>query len=174
MESKAPKRSLHRSGLSLPWDALQVSSWVVYLLNTGFCTFAIFQHQSGGGFIVWFICKAVLGCATIAATLRAVFSDPTDELFYSPPDASEQNKSHVANLELVGYCEYCDKTVLRESKHCKRCDRCVRGFDHHCRFVNQCVGARNYRSFIVLVTLSSLDLAFMLGYLVPDLVVSLK
>jgi palmitoyltransferase len=64
--------------------------------------------------------------------------------------------------------------VLKESKHCKRCDRCVRGFDHHCRFVNQCVGARNYRTFIVLVIISSLDLSFMLGFLVSDLVVSLR
>lgn len=174
MESKATKRPLYRSGLSFPWDSLQVSSWAVYLLNTAFCTFAILKNESGLQLVVWIVLKAVLGGSTVFATVWTVCSDPTDELFYSDAGADSHDKNELQNHELVGYCEYCDKTVLKESKHCKRCDRCVRGFDHHCRFVNQCVGARNYRTFIVLVIISSLDLSFMLGFLVSDLVVSLR
>lgn len=80
----------------------------------------------------------------------------------------------MKSLDCVGYCEYCQRNVLKDSKHCRRCNRCVRGFDHHCRFVNQCVGRRNYRLFIILLVLIVIDFTIKLTYLAYDLSISLK
>ena len=64
---------------------------------------------------------------------------------------------------VVGYCEYCQKNVVKESKHCMKCNRCIKGFDHHCRFINLCIGELNYHWFLTLVVCILLDLVCMLA-----------
>lgn len=47
----------------------------------------------------------------------------------------------------------CDGYVGDRSKHCGDCNRCVDVFDHHCKWMNNCIGQKNYRAFVVLVTM---------------------
>lgn len=118
------------------------------------------QHSSSYR-LVMIILKAILTAGSVILTAVCVFSDPTDEYFYMQSNAFDAMKYALPNNRLpdgVGYCEYCNKHVLHASKHCRRCDRCIRGFDHHCRFINQCVGVRNYRRFLMLVTILMLDM----------------
>ena len=171
MESKKEKRPPRRSGLTSPLDIFQILSWLFYFLCSSFVIYAIIKHQTGWKFIIWTSAKSLLSLAVITSTIMSVFSDPTDENFYEDPKPETENNQSphpTTNRTSLGYCEYCEKIVLKESKHCKRCDRCIREFDHHCRFVNQCVGVRNYKTFFTLVSILSLDLCTMSAFVIID------
>ena len=48
-------------------------------------------------------------------------------------------------------CITCNITRKPRTSHCKVCNNCVKGFDHHCTLLNNCIGARNLRSFNLLL-----------------------
>lgn len=68
------------------------------------------------------------------------------------------------------FCTLCNAEVRKFSKHCRSCDKCVDGFDHHCRWLNNCVGRKNYFTFVCLMAVSLVWLAFECGIGVAVLV----
>lgn len=158
------------SGFKCPWDSVQVTTWILYFASTGW-TFYLAGSDRGGlsdSNAPLFV-KIVLTLFTCTITAVCAITDPTDELFYldwNGEDSLKDNKYSRNNSrkwepEKIGYCEFCERNVLKDSKHCKLCNRCIREFDHHCRFINLCIGEANYPWFVTLMVSAILDLVFM-------------
>lgn len=160
------------SGFSCPWDLVQILTWTLYFISSGWIFFVVGSDKQGlaDSNIPLFV-KILLTITTTTLTTVCSITDPTDELFYL--DWNGQDKltgSKDWKPELVGYCEYCQRNVLKHSKHCKKCNRCIKHFDHHCRFINVCIGDANYTWFTVLVNTVVVDVTFMIVVLAVNIV----
>jgi palmitoyltransferase len=51
------------------------------------------------------------------------------------------------------YCHVCSVHVTEKAKHCSSCNKCVYSFDHHCVWLNTCIGGKNYRLFLLMLSL---------------------
>ena len=88
-------------------------------------------------------------------TLRISIINPVDQTVLS------ERKSKKLGLKFEGadypyYCSVCNTHVLISSKHCGACNKCIQNFDHHCKWLNTCIGSKNYKSFFVLICLTTL------------------
>jgi len=84
-----------------------------------------------------------------------IYTDPAeDEVIYKSQgprtDFDRHQHPHVIT-EL--YCHVCSVHVTEKAKHCSSCNKCIYSFDHHCIWLNTCIGGKNYRSFLLMLSL---------------------
>ena len=53
----------------------------------------------------------------------------------------------------IKYCITCDIYRPPRTVHCGLCNCCIERLDHHCPWLGTCIGKRNYKYFIIFVTL---------------------
>lgn len=61
------------------------------------------------------------------------------------------------------YCDTCGIYRPPRTVHCAICDLCIEGFDHHCPWLGVCIGLRNYRYFLLFLSLLCAQLLFSVG-----------
>ena len=79
------------------------------------------------------------------------------------------------SLLRLRFCQTCNAQlgcVYRppRASHCHTCDSCVEKFDHHCPWVGTCIGKRNYSSFLLFLTSTSLAALFALAISVSHVI----
>lgn len=131
-----------KSGFSLPSNAFQIGSWVVFAALTAFFYAWLFLFLQRTERIALGIAFGVLSLATGGMALAATGIDPADRLIY---DAATQNRHPREVPPGHLHCYRCSHAVKQSSKHCSVCEKCVEGFDHHCVWLNNCIGTHNYR-----------------------------
>lgn len=143
---------VRKNGLQLPLNCLQVLAWVLAAFEVGFISAFLYSDKTVIPCIVMFIVEFLL----LLLMVLLYFIDPT-----ARKTKGESGKS---------FCRICDLAVSLRAKHCGQCNRCTEGFDHHCKWLNNCIGDKNYRLFIVLVVVLSLDKVFILFFVVNSLI----
>ncbi|KAI9274643.1 DHHC palmitoyltransferase-domain-containing protein [Phascolomyces articulosus] len=72
------------------------------------------------------------------------------------------------------YCETCRIYRPPRASHCRQCDNCVENEDHHCIWLNNCIGKRNYRSFFVCISASTVLCLYIIGFCLVHMLTMLQ
>ena len=129
-----------RNGFEIPYDELQVTSWILFPVLA----------------LYWFV--GVLPCLRLL--LKICLSVPFVSIFVlcayfafetTKTDAKDTNFTNAPSLAAlpgdVKKCYICEKEVASLTMHCRLCRKCIDGFDHHCKWLNTCIGQKNYKAF---------------------------
>ncbi|XP_027336236.1 probable protein S-acyltransferase 12 isoform X3 [Abrus precatorius] len=87
---------------------------------------------------------------------------------WRPHQSNSQVRFDLEPTPSPVYCSRCQNAKPPRCHHCSICQRCVLKMDHHCIWVVNCVGARNYKYFLLFLTVclnAVLNLAFALSLL---------
>lgn len=114
--------------------------------------------------------SGALTAASACCMARTALRDPG----YYPRSAARHDEEwgswpSVREHEINGYrvttkyCATCAHYRPPRCSHCAVCDSCVAKFDHHCPWVGTCIGRRNYRDFLLFVSITSTLALWVLG-----------
>lgn len=151
--SKAPGiPTRRRTGFQLPWDVLQITTWVLFpLIVVHYFAFLYFLLWTSIALhIILSVLFAVFAASTAIAVYLTCSIDPADDALctLSP---NTVHSIHSPNAENQIYCYLCEVNVHKSSKHCRSCDKCIVRFDHHCKWLNTCIGQKNYSFFLAII-----------------------
>jgi len=104
--------------------------------------------------------------------------------YYQKRDIPEDGDNQQAPIYLVTnvndvsvrmkWCSTCKFYRPPRVSHCSSCDHCVHKFDHHCPWLNNCIGQRNYRYFVIFLTLTIIQMLSILTFSIFYLVKKFK
>jgi len=144
-----------RTGFQLPWDVLQVLTWVLFpLIVIHYFAFLYFLLWTSVALhVVLSVLFAVFAIATAIAVYMTCSIDPADDTLctLSPSTVHSMQPPDIKNTENQIYCYLCETNVHKSSKHCRSCDKCIVRFDHHCKWLNTCIGKKNYIYFLSII-----------------------
>lgn len=147
------------NGLQLPFNYLQISSWVVFFVTAVLNFVFVVQIQFYELKVISYVLYTVLYTSHLISHVTALLLDPAEKALrklrkkYVP----EFDRSVHAHVIENGRCHLCNIfTSSKRTKHCSVCNKCVYYFDHHCKWLNNCIGRRNYAVFMVCVVTATL------------------
>lgn len=147
-ETPAP-RITRVNGLHLPFDPLQILSWVIIiLLVVSFCA-ALMPMLASPLAEILLLTYVMALVGVLVSGFETGRRDPIDPHVLVPDEELEE-------IDDLLKCSACCSRVNKLSRHCLICDKCVVDYDHHCRWLNNCIGEVNYRPFLVLIVTAML------------------
>ncbi|KAL0238868.1 hypothetical protein PCE1_004559 [Barthelona sp. PCE] len=152
--TKVPVR---RNGFNRPLAGLQIVAWILMVVF-GFCYVFFYIAVLPYPLSTWFLWVGVFFyvCMWISNIICTAIN-PADRnldrsrkfIIWQPLQRGKRTISRK------NFCNYCNTTVRKESKHCRICNKCTERFDHHCVWLNNCIGNANYKAFFVFLSISS-------------------
>eukprot|EP01137_Pigoraptor_chileana_P022411 Opistho-2@87319 len=146
---------IRRHGWQLPWHPFQIIAFA-FIVYFGVVYFGILvrnipYYWRGTAYVVVGV-LLFLTVVLFIVTTKSDASDPNVKHW----SADDRPQGEHAKAIVDNFCYICQVQVGPKSKHCRACDKCVSNFDHHCKWLNNCVGGRNYRLFIMCLTVALL------------------
>jgi hypothetical protein len=84
---KQKSATLFRTGFTPPWDCLQVISWLLYSVVSGYVLWAILNNRINFSTnVLLIVFKCFLSLCSVMLVIWVTCKDPTDELFYKNLD----------------------------------------------------------------------------------------
>ena len=146
---------MKKNGFNRPYHPFQISSWIAYIVGEIVYYIIIFPWLivlSPITFIILTFLYFVLNVLIWIYSISAMKCNPTDrnvlltrKLLSNGIDPDKGNFKH--------YWEVWDSYVYERTKHCGECNRWVELFDHHWKWLNNWIGAKNYKTFLILIIL---------------------
>jgi hypothetical protein len=138
-----------RTGFQLPWDVLQITTWVLFpLIVVHYFAFLYFLLWTSVALrIILSVLFAIFAAFTAVAVYLTCSIDPADDALCCVSPTTVQPTSSENQI----YCYLCETNVHKSSKHCRSCDKCIVRFDHHCKWLNTCIGRKNYPFFLAVI-----------------------
>jgi palmitoyltransferase len=141
---------------SLPFHYIQIIAiiFIVFLVLMNYLTLCINIPTNPWQWLT-IVLSSLLILPFLIAFLILSYRDPAeDEVIYKShgprTDFNRQEHGHVIT-DL--YCHVCAVHVTEKAKHCSSCNKCIYSFDHHCIWLNTCIGGKNYRLFLLMLSL---------------------
>lgn len=147
---------MKKNGFSWPFHPFQVASWIAYFLNI-LSYFGVIAPWLSSISIILVIGLSflyfILNGAVIVYAIKAMKWNPTDRAVLLNWELMKKGIVPEKKEKSALYCQVWESYVNERTKHCGEWNRCVELFDHHWKWLNNCIGAKNYKTFIILIIL---------------------
>jgi len=147
------------NGWTRPLNKFQILTWIIILIFS-LLTFGVeLPTLPKYSWTPAFICFSIFLCLVVGFLLAVTTVDPSDPLSFEHRKKSGNSveifdRSKHKHVIENGYCNICRCAVDKSSKHCQPCNKCVKNFDHHCIWLNNCIGSKNYKIFLILLSVT--------------------
>ncbi|KAI9495385.1 DHHC palmitoyltransferase-domain-containing protein [Zychaea mexicana] len=119
----------------------------------------------------------------LVSTIKTSWSDPgiiprdldvIEDVNSSTTDLMPKEITIKGMSWTLKYCDTCRIYRPPRASHCRQCDNCVENEDHHCIWLNNCIGKRNYRSFFVCITSSTVLCLYIVAFCLVHMLVVIQ